>query len=155
MELKKDLLKKNKKSLFRIILGILFLVISILWITDRIIDNLTIRPIDWLYTAILLLNGFVSTIDGFGVSIERLFGKAYIFIDNEQISIKRGITDKEQKIYWKYMKAIDYKLNKFRIQNIDNTSMTLDLSKFEFALKNEIKETIICMAKEKNILTSN
>ena len=53
------------------------------------------------------------------------------------------------------MKAIDYKLNKFRIQNIDNTSMTLDLSKFEFALKNEIKETIICMAKEKNILTSN
>lgn len=155
MELKKDLLKKNKKSLFRIILGILFLVISILWITDRIIDNLTIRPFDWLYTAILLLNGFVTTIDGFGVSIERLFGKAYIFIDNEQISIKRGITDKEQKIYWKSMKAIDYKLNKFRIQNIDNTSMTLDLSKFEFALKNEIKETIICMAKEKNILTSN
>ena len=155
MELKKDLLKKNKKSLFRIILGILFLVISILWITDRIIDNLTIRPFDWLYTAILLLNGFVSTIDGFGVSIESLFGKADIFIDNEQISIKRGITDKEQKIYWKSMKAIDYKLNKFRIQNIDNTSMTLDLSKFEFALKNEIKETIICMAKEKNILTSN
>lgn len=155
MELKKDLLKKNKKSLFRIILGILFLVISILWITNRIIDNLTIRPFDWLYTAILVLNGLVYTIDGFGFSIARLLGKAFIFIDNEQISIKRGITDKEQKVYWKSVKAIDYKLNKFRVQNIDNTSMTLDLSKFDFVLKNEIKETIISIAKEKNIQTSN
>ncbi len=155
MELKKDLLKKEKKSIFRIILGILFFVISILWITDRIIDNLTIRPFDWLYTGIFALNGVVHTIEGFGFSIARLFGKAFIMIDNERISIKRGITEKEQKIYWKSIKTIDYKLNKFRVQNMDNTSMTLDLSKFDYSLKNEIRGIIDCIAKDKNILTSH
>jgi len=151
MELKKDLLKKEKKSVFRIILGILFFVISIFWIADRIMDNLIIQPFDWLYTGIFALNGIVHTIEGFGFSIARLFGKAFVLIDSERISIKLGIIDKEQNVYWKDIKAIDYKLNKFRVENIDNTNKTLDLSKLDYVLKKEIKEIIACIAKDKNI----
>jgi hypothetical protein len=154
MELKKDLLKKERKSVFRVILGILFFAISIFWITDRIMDNLIIRPFDWFYTGIFTLNGLVHTIEGFGFSIARLFGKAFVLIDNEQISIKLGIIDKEQNIYWKDIKVIDYKLNKFHIENIDNTSKTLDLSKLDYTLKNKVKEIISGIAKDKNIQTS-
>ena len=155
MELKKDLLKKDGKSTFKIILGILFFVISIVWITERIMDNLIIRPFDWLYTGIFALNGVVHTIEGFGFSIASLFGKAFVLIDNKHISIKPGIINKEQSIYWDSIKSIDYKLNKYHIQNTDSTSMTVDLTKFDYALKNEIKETIYCIAKEKNIQTTN
>jgi hypothetical protein len=155
MEFKKDLLKKQRKSIFRIIIGILLFVISIVWITDRIMDNLTIRLFDWSYTGIFALNGIIHTFEGLGFSIASLFGKAYISIDNEQILIKRGIFDKEQKIYWNSIKTIFYKLNKFRIQNIDNTDMTLDLTKFDYELKNEIKEIIENIAKDKRILTDN
>ena len=154
MELKKDLLNKEKKSVFRVILGILFFAISIFWITDRIMDNLIIRAFDWFYTGIFALNGLVHTIEGFGFSIARLFGKAFVLIDNEQISIKLGIIDKGQNIYWKDIKAIDYKLNKFHVENIDNTSKILDLSKLDYTLKNEVKEIISGIAKDKNIQTS-
>ena len=114
-------------------------------------DNLIIQPFDWLYTGIFALNGIVHTIEGFGFSIARLFGKAFVLIDSERISIKLGIIDKEQNVYWKDIKAIDYKLNKFRVENIDNTNKTLDLSKLDYVLKKEIKEIIACNAKDKNI----
>ena len=39
MEFKKDLLKKEEKSTFRIILGILFFVISIVWVAEAIIGE--------------------------------------------------------------------------------------------------------------------
>ena len=151
MEFKKDLLKKERKSVFRVILGILFFVISIIWIAVRINDNQIIRPFDWLYTGIFALNGIVHTIEGFGFSIASLFGKAFVLIDSERISIKPGIIDKEQNVYWKDVKTIDYKLNKFRFENIDNTNKTLDLSKLDYELKNKIKENIAGIAKDKNV----
>ncbi len=151
MELKRDLLKKEKKSIFRIVLGVLFFVVSGVWIADKILDNQIIRPFDWCYSGIFALNGIVYSIAGLGFSIAKLFGKAFILIDNDRISIKPRIIDKEQNIYWKDIKAIDYKHNIFRVRNVDNTSMTLDLSKFDYSLKNEIKEIIDCLAKDKNL----
>ncbi|WP_423130150.1 hypothetical protein [Gaoshiqia sp. Z1-71] len=123
MEFKKDLLKKEEKSTFRIILGILFFVISIVWVADRIMDDLIIRPFDWLYTGVFALNGVVHTLEGFGFSIASLFGKAFVLIDNERISIKPGIRNKEQNIYWNSIKTIDYRLNKYHIKNADSTSV--------------------------------
>ncbi len=155
MEFKRDLLKKEKKSIFRIVLGILLLVILGMWIINRILDNQIIRPLDWLFFGIIALNGIVHIIEGSGFSIAKLFGNAFVSIDDKLISIKLGIIDKEQNIYWNSIKKIDYNLNKFKIQNIDDVIITLDLSKFDYALKNEIKESIISIAKNKNIQTDN
>lgn len=155
MELKKDLLKKDKKSVFRIILGILFVAISIIWIADKITSDSIIRPFDWLYSGIFMLGGVIHTFEGFGFSLAKLFGKAFVLIDSNQISIKLGLSDKEQKIYWKDIKAIGYKFNKFQIQKHDNTNINLNLSKVDYALKNEIKEVIETIAKNKNILLNN
>ena len=155
MEFKKDLLKKEEKSTFRIILGLLFFVISIVWIADRIMEDLIIRPFDWLYTGIFALNGIVHTLEGFGFSIAGLFGKAFVLIDNEHISIKPGIRNKEQNIYWNSIKTIDYRLNKYHITKTDSNRVTFDLKKFDYALKNDIKEFISRIAKEKDIQTTN
>lgn len=151
MELKKDLLKKDKKSVFRIILGILFVAISIIWIADKITSDSIIRPFDWLYSGIFMLGGVIHTFEG----LAKLFGKAFVLIDSNQISIKLGLSDKEQQIYWKDIKAIGYKFNKFQIQKHDNTNINLNLSKVDYALKNEIKEVVDTIAKNKNILLKN
>jgi len=155
MEFKKDLLKKDKKSILKLVLGILFLVISGAWIVDRILEYQSFRLFDWFYSGILMLNGIVYTIEGSGLPISKLFGKAFVWIDNDRISIKPGIMDKEQQVYWKAMKTMDYKLNKYHIRQMDNTSITLDLSKHGYELKNEIKETLESIAKEKNIQSGN
>jgi len=155
MELKKDLLKRERKSKFRIFIGMLSFVISIIWITIRIMDDLIIRPFDWLYSGLFALNGIVHVFEGFGFSVEKIFGKAFVFIDSERISIKSGVLDKEQTIYWNTIKSIDYKINKFHIERIDNTGLSLDLSKLDYALKNEIKEVAGFIAKDKNIQSGN
>lgn len=155
MEFKKDLLKKDKKSILRLVLGILFLVISGAWITDRILEYQSFRLFDWFYSGILTLNGIVYTIEGSGLSISKLFGKAFVWIDNDRISIKPGLMDKEQQVYWNAIKTMDYKLNKYHIRQMDNTSITLDLSKLGYELKNEIRETLDSIAMEKNIQSGN
>lgn len=151
MELRRDLLGKGKRSVLWIIAGVFFLVISIFWITTKIIDNEIIKALDWIYFGAIFINGVIQTIGGFGFKLERLFGKAFVLIDQEQIALKPGVFDKEQRVAWKDMKTIEYRLNKFQVRNIDDSTKALDLSKFDYDLKNRIKEVVANIAKEKNI----
>jgi len=149
MELKKGLLKKDEKS-YRIVLGVFNLVFSCGLIYRIVFDTFT-RPIDWFILGGFTLLGIALVAEGFGFSIERLFGKAYILINPELISLKTSVFAKEQSVYWNNIKSIDYKFAEFRIEKTDNTNMILDLSNFNSSLKNEIKEVIDSIAKEKSI----
>jgi hypothetical protein len=131
--------------------GVFFLVIPIIWITENFINNEIAKPLDWMYFLLCTTNGVVQIIGGFGFKLERLVGKAFVLIDRERISLKPGVFDKEQRVDWKDMKTIEYRLNKFRVRNIDNSSKVLDLSKFDYDLKKSIKEVVANIAKEKNI----
>ena len=149
MELKIDLLEKGKKSIFRIVLGVFFIICSCVYI-GAAITHREVRLFDWVY-GILALGGIIHIVEGLGWRLEGFFGKAYILINTELISLKPGIFDKEQSIYWNNIKSIDYKSNKFRIEKTDDTNMIINLSKFGYSLKNEIKRNIDCIAKEKSI----
>ncbi|HSV88861.1 MAG TPA: hypothetical protein VLH61_09485, partial [Bacteroidales bacterium] len=113
--------------------------------------NEVIKALDWIYFGAILINGVIHTIGGFGFKLERLFGKAFVLIDHKRISLKPGVFEKEQRVDWKDMKSIEYRLNKFQVRNIDNSSKVLDLSKFDYDLKNSIKGVVANIAKEKNI----
>ena len=150
MELNIDLLEKDKKSIFRIVLGVFFIVCSCVYICDTITHR-EVRVFDWFYFGIFTLCGIVHIVEGLGRHLERFFGKAFILINSELISLKSSIFDKEQSVDWNIIKSIDYKSNKFNIEKTDDTNMVINLSKFGYSLKNEIKRTIDCIAKEKNI----
>jgi len=151
MELKRDLLVIEKKSITRIVFGILFFAISIVWIIDKKVTGQIISSFDWLLFVIFLLNGIVHTVEGFGFSLARLFGKAFILIDNEKIGIKKEVLSKEQNISWTDIKAISYKPIRFKVVKNDNTSFTFNLSKLDYSLIKEIKSTINEIAKEKGL----
>ena len=151
MELNKDLTRTPEKSRWGIAYGIFFLVFLCFWIIYRITQKETFGIIECLFFGVMFLTPIRSIIEGMGISIERLIGKAYILINSELISLKSSVFDKEQLIYWDDIKSIEYRPYKFIIQKTDYTDVIIQLVKFSFILKNEIRDTVGCIAKEKNI----
>ena len=149
MELKIDLREKQGKSLFRVILGVLFIIISVAWIINRVIQNLDINLFDWFYSIIFALNGIIHIVGGFGSSFEDLFGETYVLVNEELISLKLNMFFPGQSIYWKDIKSIEYKINRYQINKVDNTNITLDLSSLSYAYKQQVKESIDAVIEEK------
>lgn len=154
MEFNRDLLIIQKKSVFRIIIGILFFVISIAWIVDNEVNGQVISLLDGLLFGIIVMNGFVHSIEGFGFSLARLFGKAYIQIDSDRIVVKTGVLTKEQSVYWQDIKSISYKPIRYKVVKTDDTSMVFNLSKLDYSLIKEIKSAIVEIADEKGLEVS-
>lgn len=151
MEYKRDLLKNNDKSIFRLILGIAFCVISILWIVARLAENDLIRPFDWFYSGIFALNGVTHIFTGLGTSVERFLGNAFVHIDSEMIEIKLGVFAKEQKIDWQEIKLIEYQPANFTIQKLDNSYTTISISKLDYSSIIGIKDILSKLADSKDI----
>jgi len=154
MEIKKNLLRNEKKSYLRISIGVLFFIISIWWISLKIRQKQEIPLFDWLYFGVFTLNGISHSIAGFGFRIEELFGKAFILINKEKISMKAKALEKEQTVFWSEIEKINYNLNKLHVHKTDNTTLTFNLSEIDYAFKNEIKEFIKSIATEKQIIAA-
>lgn len=151
MEYKRDLLKNNDKSIFRLIFGIAFLVISIFWIVTRFYENDLIRPFDWFYSGVFALNGVAHIFVGFGSSIERFFGKSFVHIDNDTINMKFGAFEKAQKVYWQDIISIDYVPHRFTFQMKDSSTKIFSLTKLDNSCISNIKEMISKIATTKAI----
>ena len=154
MEIKKNLLRNEQKSYLRFITGVGFFVISIIWIVLKIRQEQEISLFDWFYFGIFTLNGISHSIAGFGFRIEELFGKAFILINKEKISMKAKAFEKEQTVLWSEIQKIAYNLNKLHIHKTDNTTLTFNLSEIDYTFKNEIKEFIKSIATEKQIIAA-
>ena len=151
MELKIDLLDIENKSTFRIILGIGFLVLSAAWIITKTAQHQNPGFIGWLFISAMIFNGFSHTIGGMGYSINKLFGQAFIEIDEQQIAIKTGVWDKEQRVAWKNIKSMEYLANKYCIRLNDGKLVIIQFSNLDYLLKMNIKDVIISLAAEKGI----
>lgn len=151
MKLKKDLLAKEKKSIFRMILGILFLFLAAMWLISKSRDYSEIVLGDWLYSIVFALLGIQHIVEGFGISTEKLFGKAYVIIDNELISIKTKINKNEETVYWKDIKSVDFKYNQLTIEKADNTNTNIDIVNLTYNTKKDIKTIISKISEDKNI----
>jgi len=98
MEYQKNLLNNDEKSVWRVILGIIFIVISISWIVSRYLENIPLRVFDWVYFATFSLNGVFNIFEGIGKSMDRFLGKAFIHIDDQAMVMKPRILKKRKKL---------------------------------------------------------
>lgn len=151
MELKIDLFIKEEKSAFRVVVGVLFILVSIAWIISRNLKNQYVDAFDWSYCGILFLNGIAHILGGLGLPIIRLFGESYIRIDEQKLSVKTSILSRDRSILWDDIKRIDYKLNRFKVIKTNDTTLTLDFSKIEYAILKDAKEIITTIAKTKKV----
>jgi len=150
MELQIDLFKREAKSRFRVIGGIIFFLVGIGLIMLAIIGKEKLMLFKLIFYVLYALLGIVHIMSGLGYPVEKLFGKAYILINSEIISIKPGVFEKEQSVKWSDIQSINYKLNKYVIQKTDNETLVIELSKFEYIINKEIKKTIDYFIQEKN-----
>lgn len=151
MEYKRDLLKDARKSKFQVGIGVLFLALSILWVITIFVDFQVIRPFNWIDTLLFGLLGIVHIFGGLGYSVGRFFGKAFIDIDSDRMKFKLGIFDKEQKINWQDITAIDYKPNAFMISQGDNKTQVIKISKLDYSSISEVKAVISKIAADKQV----
>ncbi len=154
MELKIDLLKNEIKSQFRLIVGILLLMASISMVFIKLKDNPLASIWDWLFALVLFLSGISSILGGAGFAFARMFGRSFIHIDEHFISIKSGLFEKEQKFMWSEIKSMEYMANRYRIILNNDAQAILNLSKMEYLLKMEVKNTISNIAAGKGIKIS-
>jgi len=151
MEYYLDLLKEKQQSKLRLVIGILFLAVSIAWISMKIIENKPIEIFDWVYSAIFLLNALVHILGAIGYPFERLFGKAFIKIDKNTIRIKSWIFDKEQVADWDNIQSIEFKMNQLLLSDNNNSNISISLSKLEYQWVQKIKDAVRNLASEKGI----
>ncbi len=133
------------------VLGIIFLFVAVVWLISRIRENLEIGLFDWFYSVIFALNGLFHFIEGYGFSVEKLFGKAFILINNQTIDIKLGAMEKEYKFDWQEIKSIECKFDNFIIQTLDNSSIYFPISKLDYSTIREMKKIISKISETKNI----
>ena len=110
MELYKDLIEKPEQRKFQFWLGIVFSGFAIGGIFIILMLREKVRLFEGLYAVILLLNGVFNILEGRGKSLTRLFGKAYVAINEESIQIKPSILKKEQRFFWKDIKGMKIRL---------------------------------------------
>ena len=151
MESYKDLLKYNKRSKFRVFLGLSFLVVAIAWIALKHFNNTEIGLFDWIYSGFFILNALIHIYGGFGYSIEGLIGKSFIRIDENSANFKLELFKKEKIASWDSIQSIDYKANDLLILKNNKFSLAISLSKLEYSMIQEIKNTLTDLANRKGI----
>ena len=154
MELRRDLLKVSGKSRFRIILGMGSWIIAISWVGVYAFENHEIPPFVWIYFVFFIFSGTIHTYEGFGYSVSKLFGKAFILIDSDVIRIKTGVYDKEQSIFWNEVVSVHYKAGIFEMRRNDEPSVVFKLSGLEYSVIQQIKEVINLISVEKGIVVA-
>ena len=153
MELKIDLYQRRKKRHLLIVFGILAFIIAFVWLFLIVNKNVFTKSFAWIHCVVFVNIGVLNLFQGLGYPLESFFGKAYILIDSELISLKSGVFEEKQFINWNEIKSIDYNSvkAKLNIKKTDNSTAIIDISKFDYIFLQEIKKTIGYIAKEKNI----
>ncbi|MFT5748790.1 MAG: hypothetical protein ACI93S_000037 [Ancylomarina sp.] len=149
MKFQKDLLVQ--KSTAKTIIGILDLLLIVLWISSKFYIAESFATFDIVYLISLFLLGILFIIEGRGIPIAGIFGKAFILIDEEQISMKKSVFSKEQTIRWEEIKAIEYKPNYFLFTKNDDSLFPFKLRQLAFRFNREILDFIKVIGKHKGI----
>ncbi len=150
MKFEKDLL--IQKSTTKAILGALDILVITLWILIKISIKEPFEIFDWTYLLILLSLGVLFILEGLGVPFAKIFGKAFILIDHEQISLKKSVLSKEQTILWSDIKTIEYRPNVFHFTKIDGTKEIVKLRSLAFQFNREILDFVKVIGKHKGLI---
>lgn len=151
MEYSIDLLNLRNKSIFSLVVGILIFLWTLVWFIVSLTGNSSVTFFDLTYFVLMLLNGLLITNLGLGNPIERLFGKAFIEINNQIIRVKTGVFDNEQSVEWSEINSVNYNSGIFIITKKDSSIYHLSVSKFEYKQLQEVKGVINNIASDKSI----
>jgi len=150
MNYTKDLQQIRKKKLL-VVLGCAMIMLSIWYIPVKWMNKEPISIFDWGFMVVFLLNGTIQLLHGLGINEERLFGKAYITINDTGLRIKTAALAKEQSVNWNEVSSIH--VGKWSV-NFLQTNLNIKqiyLSKLDKETQQEVKEAIMAVADKNGI----
>jgi hypothetical protein len=156
-ELNIDILRIPVKSKARRIIGILYILMSVCWLVISIIyyepvaNKATKTFLDLVYIIFFGLAGIIFLIDGYGISISKWFGEAYIRINDIQICVKKGVFSNEWILSWSEIELINITVVGIKFSLTDKSLLELNYDNIDYEYIQLIKQTIKSIAKEKNI----
>ena len=149
MKFEKNLLVQ--KSTPKTIIGLLGIILIVIWIGSKFYMEESFATFDIVYLIILFLLGVIFIFEGRGIRLASLFGKAFILIDEERISLKKSIFSKAQTILWDEIKSIEYKPNYFLFTKLDDSLFPLKLKQQAYRFNREVLYFIKVIGKHKEI----
>jgi len=130
-------------------LGLSLFSLIILWILSKYYTDQELMTFDWLYLSCLLVLCIFYFLEGRGIPITRFMGKAFVLIDDEQISLKKRVWYKEQTLFWNEIERIEYEPHKFVFTMTDKSLIPITLGNMNYRFSTEIKEFIMVLGKKK------
>jgi hypothetical protein len=138
-----SLQQKQNRSKYRIVMGIISILIGIgLPIYSAIYEPL-LNKFGWVFSLLFIVNGIIYFLAGLGITLPELMGKkTYLIFDEDEIRFKTSNFDKETILKADHIRKIVFqtKFNDFILK--DNQIVKMYLTGFEYALIQEIKEGI-------------
>jgi len=131
------------------------IILAVLYIPVKWIEEDSVSIFDWGFMVVFLLNGTIQLLHGLGINEERLFGKAYITINDTGLRIKTAALAKEQSVDWNDVSSIH--VGKWSV-NFLQTNLNIkqiQLSKLDMETLQEVKEAIMAVADKNGISRSD
>jgi hypothetical protein len=156
-DVKINILRSESLKVLRRVLGVIFIIISILWIADRMLfganpnKDRDLHFFDYLYILFMLSMGIIYILDSYGISVISWFVKAYIKIDTERIYIKNGGFSKEWIIEWREVKNIEISVIQIIFTLSSNEKKVLSYNNLDYEHILKLKESVMIAGAEKNI----
>jgi hypothetical protein len=150
--LKIDLLRGSEVSNFRLALAVLFFTVAVGWIAYKVLNQQPLALFDAALFIVFILNAAFQAIEGSGLSLAALVGKAYIIINEKELLLKPSVKDAERRIRWDDVKRLHLsgEMPGLEIRGKPESSR-LDLSKLSAGMKSRTRETLRSIAQSKHI----
>ena len=146
-----NILRSPVRSRIRRILGALYILLAIIWLSTKIELRDPVSVFDIVYSVFFWLSGIIFLIDGYGINMIRWFGEAYIKIDASSIRIKKGVSSKEWLLLWSDIEKVEFSVIKIIFTLTDNSIRELDYDHLDYEHIQEIKRAIVLVGEEKRI----
>jgi hypothetical protein len=141
---------KTQKSNWRFLLGILLLLLS----TSYALLVLFNENFNWMWilnAVVFLILGLNTMIEGTGFTIARLFGRAYLLINEEKCEYKPSNYKSATVINWNDVDTIHIGVSNIDYLKNDSVINQLEYSRFSYQQVQDIKSVLKSIAEKNGI----
>ena len=151
MEYFKNLHLYSSRSNFKLIFGIIFLIVSVAWLLEKYVQGENPNWFDFVLAAIMFLNGVLHLSFGVGYSLEGIFGKAFIRINDQEIVVKPSAFENRQQMDWREVHCVNFDYSQIVVDGINKNHISIFTSDLDSASEKELKALMQDIAVRKGI----
>ena len=148
MLLNRNIKERDKNAPYYLMIGIIFLGMSAwVYLSEGQNGLKGLDAYNWTYLVVFAIAGIYFTVKG----LKSLLQKAYIRVNDTEISVKSDGASKADTIQWTDIQSIQSFENQFVILKKDQTNVVIRLSYLNYENADELKQAIFQTALAKGI----